>query len=192
MGAQQRLRLEVADLDAVLEHAHQHAAGDGRGPRRVAAVIDAHAVVAHGALRLGEELHAQRRQLLQQRSLLLEHGLNLAARAAVDARGCPLALPVLEEVVLLLQRLEAPPLQGRGLRVADGVLDAALAIGVTDPGRVGDHAVVRQRGGVHGVELRLVQIGLEHTVAKACSRATRLRRPSVQPFTGSGPNSRRS
>jgi hypothetical protein len=71
-------------------------------------------------------------------------------------------LPVLQELVLLLDGLEAPALQGRGLGVADGVLHRALAVGVAHPRRVGHHAVVRQGGGVHRVELGLVQVGLEH------------------------------
>ena len=76
VGAQQRLRLEVADLDAVLEHAHQHPAADGRRPRGVAAVVDAHAaVVADGALRLGEVLHA--------------HASAAAAAAAAPPRTWP-------------------------------------------------------------------------------------------------------
>ena len=68
---------------------------------------------------------------------------------------------MLEEFVLLLDRLEAPTLQRRGLRVADRVLDATLAIRVTDPRRVGHHAVMGERGGVHGVQFRLVQVGLD-------------------------------
>ena len=101
MGAQQRLRLQVANLDAALEHAHQHLGADGRRPRGVADVAHTHAaVVAHGALGLGEVLHALHRQRLQQRPLLLEHGLNLPARTAVDAWRGPLLFPVRQIVVL--------------------------------------------------------------------------------------------
>jgi hypothetical protein len=70
-------------------------------------------------------------------------------------------LPVLEEVVLLLERFEAATLQGRSLGVSDRVLDGALAVRVADPGGVGDHAVVRQRGRIDGVELGFVQVRLE-------------------------------
>jgi hypothetical protein len=72
------------------------------------------------------------------------------------------ALPVLQEGVLLLDGLEAPALQGRGLGVADRVLHRPLAIGVAHPRRVGHHLVVGQRGRIHRVERGLVQVGLEH------------------------------
>ena len=153
MGTQQRLRLEVADLDAVFEHTHQHPAADRRRACGVAAVLHAHAtVVADRSLRLAEVLHARQRQRLQMGLLLLEHRLHLATRAAVDARGGPGDLPVLQERVLLVDGLEAPSLERGGLGVADRVFHAALAVGIAHPGRVGDHAVVRQRGGVDRVE----------------------------------------
>ena len=50
------------------------------------------------------------------------------------------------------------------MRVTDGVLDAALLIGVAHAYRVGQYAVLRQHGGVEGVEWRLVQIGFEHAL----------------------------
>ena len=65
--------------------------------------------------------------------LFLEHGLHLAALGAVDARGRPLALPVLQVGVLFFDGLEALAPQGRGLGVVNGALDAALSIGVTHP-----------------------------------------------------------
>lgn len=68
----------------MLEHAHQHVAADGGRPRRIAAVVDAHAaVVAHGAQSLSEVPHALWRQRLQERPLFLEHRLHLAARGAL-------------------------------------------------------------------------------------------------------------
>ena len=75
-------------------------------------------------------------------SLFLEHGLHLAAFAPVNAFGRPVALPMLQKSVLLLQGLEAAPLQGCGLGVTDGILNRALSIGVSDPCRVGHHLVV--------------------------------------------------
>ncbi len=122
------------------------------------------AVVTHGALLVAEVGHGQRGQGLQLSALFFEHGLHLAALRAVDARGRPLGLPVFEVGVLLLNGLEALALQGRCLGVANGVLDAALAVGVTHAGRVGYDLVVRQGGGVHGVEFGLVQVGLEHAL----------------------------
>jgi hypothetical protein len=71
---------------------------------------------------------------------------------------------VLQEGVLLFQALEAFALERGGLRVADGVLHAALAVGVAHAGRVGHDLVVGQGGGVQRVELGLVQVGLEHAL----------------------------
>lgn len=45
MGAQQRLRVQVADFKVVLEHAHQDTAADLGRARGVAAVFDLHATV---------------------------------------------------------------------------------------------------------------------------------------------------
>ena len=61
VGTQQRLCLEVADLQAVLEQVDQHQGVDGGGPAGVAAVINAYAaVVVHRALLLGEKVYASR------------------------------------------------------------------------------------------------------------------------------------
>ena len=165
MGAQQAQGVEFVDLDGVLKDAHQHLGPDRGGSGGVAAVLDPDAgVIADGAHRFLEILHTQHRQWLQMGAFFLEHGLHLAARAAVDAGGGPLGLPVLEKFVLLFDRLEATALERGALSVADCVLDAALAVGVADSGRIGDHAIVREHGRVHRVELGLVEVGLEHAL----------------------------
>ena len=61
VAAQQRLGPQVTDLDAVLEHAHQHMAADGRRPCGIAAVIDAHAAVVAA---IGEALFPSTARLL--------------------------------------------------------------------------------------------------------------------------------
>ncbi|MDT4816658.1 hypothetical protein FQZ97_497130 [compost metagenome] len=94
-------------------------------------------------------------------TLLLEHRLNLASRAAVDPLGGPVRFPLLKEGVLLLDRLEAAPLQGGGLRMLDRVLDRALSIRITHARRIGHHAIVGKHGRVHRIELGLVQVGLK-------------------------------
>jgi hypothetical protein len=66
VGTQQGFGLEVANLDAVLEDAHQHQGANGGRACGVAAVVNAHAgVVVDGALGLGEILHAHDGQGLQ-------------------------------------------------------------------------------------------------------------------------------
>ncbi len=181
MGAQQGARAQIPDLNALLVDAHQHLGSDGRRSCRVAAVLHPHAaVVADAALGLAEILHAQQRQILEVSALLLKHGLHLAPLGAVDALGRPVLLPVRQELILLLDGLKAAALQGRGLGVADGVLDRALAVGVAHPRRVGYHAVMRQRGSIDRVELGLVQVGLddaflevvEHHVLRAAAEVT--------------------
>ncbi len=104
----------------------------------------------------------------------------------MDALGRPVLLPVGEEGVLLLDGLKAPALQSRGLGMANGMLHRALAVGVTHPGRVGHHMVVRQRGGINLVELGLVQVGrddaflevVQHHVLRAAAEVSK--RPLVQ------------
>lgn len=86
VAALQGLAGQIADLDAVLEHPHQHPAADGRGARRIVAVLDLHtAVVAHPALGCGEIAQAHQWQRLQVQTFLLEHHLYLAALVAMDA-----------------------------------------------------------------------------------------------------------
>lgn len=81
----------------------------------------------------------------------------------VARRGRPLRFPVLQKGVLLLNRLEAPALERRGLGVLNGVLHRALAIAISHPSRVGHHLVVGERGGIDRIEGRLVQVGLQDT-----------------------------
>jgi len=71
---------------------------------------------------------------------------------------------VVEEGVLIFDGLEAAALQRGGLGVADGVLHAALAVGVAHARRVGHDAVVLQGRGIDRVEFGFVQVGLEHAL----------------------------
>jgi len=54
--------------------------------------------------------------------------LDLTARAAVDAFGSPVLLPVPQELVLRLQRLEAPSGQRSALGMLNRILDASFPI----------------------------------------------------------------
>ena len=96
------------------------------------------------------------------RPMKLSHNsLTQGARAAVDARCSPPGFPLFEEAVLLLDGLEAAALERSALGVLDRILDCALAVGIPDPCRIGDDAVVGQYVPVDGVELRLIQVGLD-------------------------------
>lgn len=94
--------------------------------------------------------------------LLLEHLLDLALGAPVDVQPRPALLPVQQVGVLLLQRLEAPALQRGVLGVLDRALDGALAVGITNARRVCHHAVMGEQRAIQAIELRLVQVGLDH------------------------------
>ena len=108
----------------------------------------------------------------------------------MDARGRPLGLPVLQVGVLFFNGLEALALECRGLSVTNGILDTALAVGVTYPRRVGHDLVVRQGCGVHGVELGLVQVGLEHAFLEVVQDHVSARAAKVAPglFVQFGPD----
>ena len=86
-------------------------------------------VVADGPNDFSEDAEGRDRQRPQVRLLLLEHGLDLTARAAVDALGGPILLPVPQELVLGFQRLEAPSGQRGALGMLNRVLDAPLRLG---------------------------------------------------------------
>lgn len=162
MGAQQGLRLTIADLEVMLEHAHQYAATDARRTGRIAAVVDPYAsVVVDGTLGFDEILEALQWQRLQERTFLLKHGFDLAFRAAVNALRRPVGFPMFEEVVLLLDRGETPALERRTLGMLYGIFHGTFAIGIPDTRRVSHHAVMCEHGGVDRVQLRFVQVRLD-------------------------------
>ena len=102
------------------------------------------------------------RKLLEICLFLLEHQPNLPFRRAVDTRHRPALVPAIEMGVLLLNALEAPSLQCRFLRVADLRFDLALEIRRVRTARQRDYAVVLEHLGVQRVELRIVDVGLDH------------------------------
>lgn len=83
-------------------------------------------------------------------------------RAAVDALGGPILLPVPQELVLGFQCLEAPSGQRGALGMLNRTLDASFPIGIGHPRGIGDHGVMSQHRAVNRVELGLVQIRLEN------------------------------
>ena len=93
-----------------------------------AQLISKYVIVGDGALALGVIAEALQRQRLEVGALLLEHGLDLAPGAAVDARRRPPGFPLLQEGVLLFDGLEAAALERGALRVLNCVLDRALAV----------------------------------------------------------------
>lgn len=93
------------------------------------------------------------------RPLLLEHGFDLSPGAAMDAFGRPVRLPVHQEFVLGLDRLETAAGQRGALRVLNRVLDSPLSIRVAYAGRVGDDTVMLEHRLIEPVDLGFVQVG---------------------------------
>jgi hypothetical protein len=80
----------------------------------------------------------------------------------MDAGVSPPRIPAIEIGLRLLDRLEAQALQWRLLRVADARFDFAFAIGITDPTRQRDDAVVRKDVAIERIERRIVNVRREH------------------------------
>ena len=115
------------------------------------------------------------------RLLFFEHGLHLAALTAVDTGGGPGHFPVLKEVVLLFDSLKAPALKSSRLCMPNCVLNSAFAIGIPYAGGVTHHVVVLECGGVNGVELGLVDVGLEYAFLEVVQHHVSARPTEVAP-----------
>ncbi len=135
--ARGRAVVRVVDLDAAVEM-------DGAGAERVV---------------------AKRRdgQRPPRGPLLGEHRRDLTLGGAVDARVGPARVPAIEVGLRRLERLEAQPLEG-GLRVPDGRLHLALAIGIADATGQRDDAVVRQHVAVERIQGGVVEVRREHAL----------------------------
>lgn len=100
------------------------------------------------------------------RLLFLEHRLDLPPRAAVDASGGPVLLPVHQEFVLGFDGLEAATLKGRVLRMLDRVFHGTLAIRIPYACRVRDDPVMLEHRGIEPVDFRLVQVRCDDALAQ--------------------------
>ena len=129
--------VEQADVGAV--PLHVDAATDPAGRRTVVGRRDLDAAVeVHGAAAVLVVAERLERQRSERRALFGEHGGDLALGRAVDAGIGPAPLPAVEIRLSDVEPLEAEAAQRRLLGVADGRLDLALAIGVSDATRQGD------------------------------------------------------
>ena len=153
-------RVEQSDLGTV--PLHVDAAADPAGRRAVVGGCDLDAAVEmHGAAAVFVVAERLERQRAEGRTLLGEHGGDLALGRAVDAGVGPALLPAVQVGLGGVELLEAEAAQGRLLGVADGGLDLALPIGVSDAARQGDDAVVGEHVAVERIELGVVDVGGE-------------------------------
>ncbi len=142
--SQQRMGLAITDLDRGGVDPHHDLTADG-WPRGVIAAINTHGgIVADGPNDLGEDAEGSHWQRPQVWLRLLEHRLDLTTRAAVDADGGPILLPVPQELVLGFQCLGAPSGQRGALAMLNRTLDASFPIGIGHPCGIGDHGVISQ------------------------------------------------
>ena len=77
----------------------------------------------------------------------------------MDTRSGPALLPVRKPLILCVDRFDLAALQRRTLCVLDRVFNRTLAIRIADTTDIGDSTVVRERHGVHGVQLRSYRSG---------------------------------
>src|SRR5580700_6347481 len=146
---------------------HTDPAADPPWRRTVVSRFDFDAAVqVYGAfpeLVIAEGLDGQRQQ---GRPLFGEHGRDLPLSGAMDARVGPVGFPIVQVGLRLLQAFETQALERGLLRMAHSALDLALAIRVPHPAGHRDYAVVLQHVGVYGVDGGIVDVGLEHSLAK--------------------------
>ena len=140
---------------------------DPAGRRAVVGRLDLDAAVeVHRALAEAVVAEGLERQRPEGGLLLGKHRRHLALGRAVDARVGPALLPAVEVRLRLLEALEAQPLERRPLGVADARLDLALAIGVADPARQRDDAVVREHVAVERIQRGVVDVRREDALAQ--------------------------
>jgi hypothetical protein len=77
----------------------------------------------------------------------------------------------------------------------NGRFHAPFAVGVSDPGGIGNDTVMRQHGGIGAIEFRLVKIGLDHAlleivendVLDAATKVTECLLMKARPDLAAGP-----
>src|SRR5438552_1437963 len=165
--AQQRARLRIEDADPTLVPLDADIVANAAGRDAVVRLGDFDAAVGmHGPG--AEGVVAKRRGWEREEvgTLLGKHRRDLSIGGPVDARVGPPRIPVVEVDLRVSEPLEAQPLEGRALRVADPRLDLPLAIGIPDPARQRGDAVVGEHVAIEGIERRLVDVGAQHALAE--------------------------
>src|SRR5438445_8418866 len=86
--------------------------------------------------------------------------------SAVDAGIVTTSLPMVQISLRFFQALEAFSLERCFLGVSDGGLDFSFSIGIFDPARQGDHAVVGEDVAIEWIQSGIVDVGDEHAFAQ--------------------------
>src|SRR5438132_2458049 len=156
--------LAVIDADQPLVPAHSDRLADQVMRRAVEGALDFNVAVRMD--RAGpdlEELEALFGQRSQGRLLdFQEVGQDLAASGAVNSELGRLPVPALEELVELLQALEAATLECVVIDVAAGPFLYTLLLGVARPGRQRDEAPVLSEGLVDLAQIWVVETGSDY------------------------------
>src|SRR5437016_1375031 len=164
---QERARVGIEDAHDARVPLDGDVVAEAAGWDPVVRLGDFHAAVGvHGAGAEGVVPKRGRRQRPEVRALLRKHRRDLALGGPMDARVSPARLPVIEVDLRVSEPLEAQPLEGRALRVADPRLDLSLAIGIPDAARQRGDAVVGEHVAIEGIERRLVDVGAQHALAE--------------------------
>ena len=158
-----------------------HFAADAARRRGIVRAVDFDVTVeVNGSLEDAVVLEPCCRQRQQMRPFLFEHRPHLPFGRAVNARRRPALVPVCEKGVLLVDALEAPPLQSRFLRVSDCRFNFALEIGRVWPARQRDNAVAFEHLGIERVELWIVDVGLDDTLFEVVEPDRRRRAAEIR------------
>ena len=185
------VRVEQADVGAVPLHVDAAADPAGRravvGRRDLDAAVEMHAAVT--VLVIAKRLERQR---AEGRAFLGKHGGDLALGGAVDARIGPAPLPAVQIRLGLVEALEAEAAQRRFLGMADGGFDLALAVGIADPARQGDDAVVGKYVAVERIERGVVDVRGEDALLEVVEHddADGAAQPPERPLVQFGPDLR--
>jgi hypothetical protein len=95
-----------------------------------------------------------------------KHGGDLPFGGAVNARIGTTGFPMVQIGLRFFQALEAFSLERCVLGVSDTALNFSFSIGILDPARQGDRAIVRQHVAIEWIQSGIVDVGDEHAFAQ--------------------------
>ena len=153
----------IQNLDLIIIDANHYLAIQWRRSCPIVRLVHLDsAVVIDRARRLLKIPKRHQVQLLQIGFFFRKHLDHLTFAAAVDPLGRPALFPVHEPIVLGVNTVEPTSLQSGALGVFDRVFHRAFAVRIADSGRIGRHSVVLQNRGIQLIELRIIDVRLDH------------------------------